>query len=73
MNVVSIKEAMGSAATARAAGNAIPNISLERESSFKICLHFHITKYDIRETSYNANYILLFLLKINLSVLHIQI
>ena len=39
MNVVSIKEAMGSAITASAAGNAIPNISLERASILKISLH----------------------------------
>jgi len=41
MNVVSIKEAIGSATTASAAGNAIPNISRERASSLKISLHSH--------------------------------
>jgi len=42
MNVVSINEAMGSATTVRAEGSAIPNISLQSESTFKIFLHFHI-------------------------------
>jgi hypothetical protein len=39
MNAVSIREAMGSAATASADGNAIPSISLARESILKISLH----------------------------------
>jgi len=43
MKVVSIKEAMGSATTASAAGNAIPSISLESASSLKISLH--ITRF----------------------------
>lgn len=43
MNAVSIKEAMGSAATAIADGNAIPNISRERASNLNTSLQ-HIRK-----------------------------
>ena len=42
MNAVSIREAMGSAAAASAAGNAIPSISLDRASSLKTSLHSHM-------------------------------
>lgn len=38
MNAVSIREAIGSAATASADGNAIPRISLARESILKTSL-----------------------------------
>lgn len=44
MNAVSMREAMGSAETARAEGSAIPNISLESASSLKISLYL-ITLY----------------------------
>jgi hypothetical protein len=39
MNAVSMREAIGSAATANAEGNAIPNISFESASNLKISLH----------------------------------
>jgi len=39
MNAVSMREAIGSAATASAEGNAIPSISLAMESILKTCLH----------------------------------
>lgn len=39
MYAVSMSEAIGSAATANAEGNAIPNISLESASILKISLH----------------------------------
>jgi len=42
MNAVSIREAIGSAATANAEGIAIPNISFESASNLKISLHFII-------------------------------
>lgn len=42
MNAVSMREAIGSAATASADGNAIPSISLPMESILKTCLHIHI-------------------------------
>lgn len=47
MNAVSIKEAMGSAATAIADGNAIPNISRERASNLNTSLQ-HIRKMSHR-------------------------
>jgi hypothetical protein len=47
MNAVSMREAIGSAATANAEGNAIPNISFESASNLKISLHL-ITIYHIQ-------------------------
>jgi len=41
MKAVSIREARGSAATANAEGNAIPNISRDSASSLKTSLHSH--------------------------------
>ncbi len=41
MNAVSIREAMGSAATARAAGNAMPSISQPSTSNLKTRLKSH--------------------------------
>lgn len=41
MNAVSIREAIGSAATASADGNAIPSNSLARESILNTSLHSH--------------------------------
>ena len=41
MNAVSIREAMGSAATARAAGNAMPRISQPSISNLKMLLESH--------------------------------
>lgn len=46
MYAVSMSEAIGSAATANAEGNAIPNISLESASNLKISLQtYKIKKY----------------------------
>lgn len=44
MNAVSIKEAIGSAANAMAAGAAIKSISFPRESSLRTSLKNHIYK-----------------------------
>lgn len=44
MKAVSIKDAMGSAATARAAGNAIPRISRPIESNLNTSLQPHFVK-----------------------------
>jgi len=41
MKAVSIREAIGSAATASAEGKAIPNNSRESASSLKTCLHIN--------------------------------
>ena len=41
MNAVSIRIAMGSAATARAAGNAMPRISQPSTSNLKTLLESH--------------------------------
>ena len=41
MNAISIREAMGSAATSRATGNAMPRISEPSVSNLKMLLESH--------------------------------
>lgn len=47
MKAVSIREARGSAATANAEGNAIPNISRDSASSLKTSLHSQFSEIHI--------------------------
>ena len=46
MNVVSIRKAMGSTATTRAAGNAMPRISKSSISNLKMLLESHFGTKD---------------------------
>lgn len=46
MNAVSMSEAIGSAANASAAGNAIRKISMPRSSNLKTCLHIKCDSFE---------------------------
>jgi hypothetical protein len=60
MNAVSMREAIGSAATANAEGNAIPNISFESASNLKISLHLITISYSsINKNNSSSSNILL--------------
>ena len=53
--MVSIREAIGSAATARAAGNAIPSISFPRSSHLKTSLEGHLFSSVTNQRDYKEN------------------
>jgi hypothetical protein len=59
MNAVSMREAIGSAATANAEGNAIPNISFESASNLKISLHLITAVASIKWNNSSSSNILL--------------
>jgi hypothetical protein len=60
MYAVSMREAIGSAATANAEGNAIPNISFESASNLKISLHLITISYSsINKNNSSSSNILL--------------